>query len=163
RWPSCSRRPTSATFPPRATSPRQRETMEQLLEAPPIPARRASEGIAHPSLVPGPAPIRVCFMIDELTPAGTETQLVALIRNLNRARVRPYLCLLRQSSAPSRLLERTNCPVYHVGLRSFSRFSTLAKAWRLGRFFRRERIDGLQRDFSQGRDFGVLVVPLVGG
>ena len=95
------------------------------------------------------APIRVCFMIDELTPAGTETQLVALIRNLNRARVQPYLCLLRETMAPSRLLELAPCPVYCVGLRSFRRVSTLGKAWRLGRFFRRERIDVLQVYFPE--------------
>ena len=34
--------------------------------------------------VPEPRPVRVCFLIDELAMAGTETQLLALIRHLDR-------------------------------------------------------------------------------
>ena len=41
-------------------------------------------------------PVRVCFLIDELAPAGTENQLLALIRHLDRRRVWPYLCLLKR-------------------------------------------------------------------
>src|SRR5439155_3542005 len=102
-------------------------------------------------------PIRVCFMIDELTPAGTETQLVALIRNLNRTHVQPFLCLLRERTPESRLLEPLNCPVFHVGIRSFSRPSVVAKTWRLARFLRRERIDVLQVYFPEST---YLAVPL---
>ncbi|MFO0930453.1 MAG: hypothetical protein U0736_26070 [Gemmataceae bacterium] len=40
-------------------------------------------------------PVRVCFLIDELVRAGTETQLLALIRHLDRRRVEPSLVLLR--------------------------------------------------------------------
>ena len=32
-------------------------------------------------------PVRVCFLIDELANAGTETQLLALIRHLDRSRI----------------------------------------------------------------------------
>ena len=39
-------------------------------------------------------PVRVCFMIDRLSRAGTETQLLALIRSLDRTQVEPMLVLL---------------------------------------------------------------------
>ena len=40
------------------------------------------------------APVRVSFMIDRLSRAGTESQLLALIRELDRTKVRPSLVLL---------------------------------------------------------------------
>ena len=52
------------------------------------------------------APVRVCFLIDELAAAGTETQLLALIHSLDRTRVAPYLCLLRGDSRPRRRWNR---------------------------------------------------------
>ena len=39
---------------------------------------------AVPEAARRPRPVRVCFLIDQLTSAGTETQLVALIRRLDR-------------------------------------------------------------------------------
>src|SRR5260370_42362670 len=93
---------------------------------------------------PAARPVRVCFMIDELAPAGTESQLLALIRRLDRRRVQPYLCLLRGHSAVSRSLEPDCCPVRRLGVGPLHSPATLARACRLARFLRRERIDVLQ-------------------
>jgi hypothetical protein len=41
-----------------------------------------------PATTPRRRPVRVCFLIDELNTAGTETQLLALIRHLDRSRQR---------------------------------------------------------------------------
>src|SRR5579885_3472178 len=79
-------------------------------------------------------PVRVCFLIDELSRAGTETQLVALIRNLDRRQVRPYLCLLRGEKESSRALEPEGCPVLRLGVRSFRQPSLPLRAMRLARF-----------------------------
>src|SRR5271157_775193 len=83
-------------------------------------------------------PIRVCFMIDELNSAGTETQLLALIHNLDRKRVQPFLCLLRGENARSRNLEPDDCPVLRLNQCSLHNLSTPQKLWRLARFLRRE-------------------------
>jgi glycosyltransferase involved in cell wall biosynthesis len=101
-------------------------------------------------------------MIDELTKAGTETQLVALIRHLDRARVEPYLCLLRGMDQRSRELEPADCPVLRLGVGSLSRPSALAAAWRLARFLRRERIDVFQAYFPESTYFGVPAAWLAG-
>ena len=45
---------------------------------------------------PRKPPVRVCFLIDELANAGTETQLLALIRHLHRGRVEKAPATLRQ-------------------------------------------------------------------
>src|SRR5262245_24160946 len=62
----------------------------------------------------GRRPVRVCFMIDRLSIGGTETQLLALIRHLDRARVEPLLCLLDGNDELSRALEPDNCPVLRL-------------------------------------------------
>ncbi len=106
--------------------------------------------------------VRACFMIDELRTGGTETQLVALIRHLDRARVEPYLCLLRGEDDESRAMEPPDCPVLRLGVRSFRRPSAVAAAWRLIRFLRRERIDVFQAYFPDSTYFGVPAAWLAG-
>ncbi len=109
-----------------------------------------------------PRPVRVCFMIDELRTGGTETQLIALIRHLDRAHVEPYLCLLRGEDEQSRAMEPTDCPVMRLGVRSFRHPSAVAAAWRLMRFLRRQRIDVLQVYFPDSTYFGVPAAWLAG-
>jgi glycosyltransferase involved in cell wall biosynthesis len=123
----------------------------------------ATAAVLHSAIDTSPRrAVRVCFMIDELGTAGTETQLVALIRHLDRSRVEPYLCLLRGEDEPSRALAPPDCPVLRLGVRSFRRFSTLSAAWRLARFLRRERIDVLQVYFPDSTYLGVLTGWLAG-
>jgi glycosyltransferase involved in cell wall biosynthesis len=106
--------------------------------------------------------VRVCFLIDRLTTAGTETQLLALIRRLDRRRVRPYLCLLRGESDESRALEPTDCPVLRLGAASLRHPGTFVRAWRFARFLRRERIDVVQTYFPDSTYFGVPAAWLAG-
>ena len=65
-------------------------------------------------------PVRVCFMIDRLTRAGTETQLLALIRELDRTHVRPSLVLLDGEDALSLALEPADCPTVRLGVRKLA-------------------------------------------
>src|SRR5436309_10204585 len=115
-----------------------------------------------PVILPLRRPVRVCFLIDELATAGTETQLLALVRRLDRRRVRPHLCLLRGDGAASRALEPDDCRVLRLGVRSLRSPAALAGAWRLARFLRRERIDVLQVYFPDSTYFGVPVGRLAG-
>ena len=107
-------------------------------------------------------PLRVCFLIDRLYPGGTESQLLALVRHLDRARVRPYLALLAGTDATSQALEPDDCPVLRLGVRSLHRPHALARAWHFGRFLRRERIDVLQVYFPDSTYFGVSAARLAG-
>src|SRR5262245_28500844 len=110
---------------------------------------------AVPAVSPTPQrPIRVCFMIDELAPAGTESQLVALVRHLDRTRVRPFLCLLRGEGEVSRSLEPDDCPVLRLGVRSLRYPATVGSLVRLFRFLRRRRIDVLQVYFPESTFVG---------
>jgi glycosyltransferase involved in cell wall biosynthesis len=118
--------------------------------------------LANPAAAPRARPVRVCFLIDNLYVGGTETQLVALIRALDRRRVQPYLCVLRGDLPGSRELEPDSCPVLCLGVGSLCAAATLGKARRLAQFLRRHRIDVLQTYFADSMYFGVLVGRLAG-
>jgi glycosyltransferase involved in cell wall biosynthesis len=102
-------------------------------------------------------PVRVCFLIDDLGTAGTETQLLALIRELDRSQVEPFLCLLHGKSGLFQALKPADCPVLRLGVGSLCRAATLVHAWRFARYLRRERIDVLQVYFPDSTYFGVPV------
>lgn len=114
-------------------------------------------------------PVRVCFMIDNLSGSttravvgGTETQLLSLIEGVDRTKIRPHLCLLDGTSEASRSLEPEGCPVLRLGLRSLGRPRLAASAWRFVRFLRRERIDVLQVSFPDSTCFAVPLARLAG-
>ena len=109
-----------------------------------------------------PPPIRVCFLIDFLGTGGTEWQLLALIRHLDRTQVQPFLALLDGETAKSRALEPADCPVLRLGVRSLCRPGTGRAAIRFARFLRRERIDVLQVYFADSSYFGIPVARLAG-
>jgi glycosyltransferase involved in cell wall biosynthesis len=107
-------------------------------------------------------PLRVCFLIDRLSTAGTESQLLSLIRHLDRRRVSPFLCLLRGEDAESVALEPDSCPVFRLGVRSLHHPGTLIKALRFASFLRRQRVDVMQVYFPDSTNFGVTVARLAG-
>jgi glycosyltransferase involved in cell wall biosynthesis len=102
-------------------------------------------------------PIHVGFLIDRLGRAGTEMQLVGLIRRLDRARVRPYLVLLDGRDESSRAFEPENCPVARLGVTRLRSVAALGQALRFARFLRRERIEVLQVCSPDSALFGVPV------
>jgi len=114
------------------------------------------------SLGPARRPLRVCFAIDFLARAGTEMQLLALIRNLDRREVQPYLCLLRGYVPMSQALEPDDCPVLRLNVRSLRRSGLIAEAWRFVRWLRREKIDVVQTYFPDSDFFGLPLAWLAG-
>jgi glycosyltransferase involved in cell wall biosynthesis len=83
-------------------------------------------------------------MLDRLATAGTETQLLALIRHLDRSRVRPQLCLLDGMSEESRAMEPEDCPVLRLGVRRLRSRHSVRQLQAFVRHLRSERIDILQ-------------------
>jgi len=107
-------------------------------------------------------PIRVCFVIDTLGPGGTESQLLTLIRRVDRSKIEPYLCLLDGHDPQSVALEPDGCPTLRLGVRKLHRPSSLPAAWRFVRFLRRERIDVVQALFPDSTHFAVPLAKLAG-
>ncbi|MGH7171739.1 MAG: glycosyltransferase [Gemmataceae bacterium] len=138
--------------------------MQQLNSPKSIVAARATSALARSVLRADASsrPVRVCFLIDELLPAGTESQLLALIRHLDRRRVWPYLCLLRGDKPVSQALEPDDCPILRLNVGSLHHPRTLPRAWRFLRFLRRERIDVVQAYFADSSYFGIPIAWLAG-
>lgn len=110
----------------------------------------------------GLRPVRVCFLIDQLAVGGTEIQLLALIRKLDRTRIQPYLVLLDGENPASRGLEPADCPVFRFGLRRLRGWRGLQATCQLARLLRRERIDVLQLYLPNVLYLGVLAGNLAG-
>lgn len=84
--------------------------------------RRFVADLTRPAAIPFPIrqqpTQRIAFVIDDLSRAGTETQLLALIRSLDRSRFTPELILLRGESPGSQSLEPNDCDVVRLGVTS---------------------------------------------
>jgi glycosyltransferase involved in cell wall biosynthesis len=106
--------------------------------------------------------VSACFVIDRLTRAGTETQLLALISQLDRRRVRPSLCLLGGEDTESRTLTPEDCPVISLGLTRVLRPRAALAAARLAAFWRRHQVHVVQTYFLDSTYFAVPLARLCG-
>lgn len=123
-------------------------------------ARPFRKGTA-PGAAP-PRPIRVAYLIDRLSRAGTEMQLLGIIRSLDRSQVLPWLVLLDGEDDESQRLAPAECPVLRLGVRSLASLRAVRAAWRLAHWLRRNRIDVVQTYFIDSTRFGVPVARWAG-
>jgi len=100
--------------------------------------------------------IKIAFVIDtiESPTAGTEKQLLLLIRHLDRSRFTPYLCALRVSDWMRQHFN--DCELIDMGVPSFSKLSSYANLVRFVSFLKRQRIDLVQTHFVDGNKVGVI-------
>lgn len=118
--------------------------------------------LSFPIPAPVATPVRVCFMIDRLSRAGTETQLLALLKSLDRTQIQPTLVLLDGEDDLSRALEPTDCPVVRLGLRKLMSTSALSAARRIRTFWKQHRPEILQVYFTDSAYFGAPLAKVCG-
>lgn len=118
--------------------------------------------VVVPRVAEPAAPVRVSFVIDRLSRAGTETQLLALIQHLDRRRVEPSLVLLDGEDDLSRALEPAGCPVVRLGVRKLLSVGAARAADRLRRLWRAARPDVVQTYFLDSAYFGAPVARACG-
>jgi glycosyltransferase involved in cell wall biosynthesis len=106
---------------------------------------------------PAARPVRVAFVIDRLSRAGTESQLLALIRELDRDRVEPSLVLLDGTDAESRSLEPADCPVVRLGVTRLGSRAAAAAGRRLAREWAARWPDVVQAYFLDSCYFAAAV------
>lgn len=111
---------------------------------------------------PTRGPIRVCFVIDRLSRAGTETQLLQLIQRLDRTRVEPRLCLLDGRDEVSESLLPKDCPTLRLGVRRLASLHALRQGVEFQRFLKRERIDIVQTYFTDSTRFAAPIAKTAG-
>jgi L-malate glycosyltransferase len=107
-------------------------------------------------------PIRVSFLIDRLSRAGTESQLLALIRVLDRSQVVPSLILLDGTDTESRSLEPDNCEVIRLGVKRLLSREAWSAARKLRSHWLAHRPDILQVYFLDSAYFGIPLANVVG-
>jgi glycosyltransferase involved in cell wall biosynthesis len=106
--------------------------------------------------------VKVCFLIDNLSLAGTENHLLRLIESLDKNRFEPVLVLLDGSLESSRKLEPDCCQVKRLGIQSFLRPSIALKTISFSHWLRSQKIDILQMYFPDSSLFGAVAGKLAG-
>jgi len=101
--------------------------------------------------------MRVLYIIDSLTHGGTERQLVELVNKLDRSRVQPHLCTLKESNE---LFSELDVPKICLGYRSFTAPSILKNLYDLHRFIKKHDIQLVQTFFQDPFLLAALVRPL---
>jgi glycosyltransferase involved in cell wall biosynthesis len=106
--------------------------------------------------------IKIAFVIDtiESPTAGTEKQLLLLIKYLDRTKFKPYLCVLRTSVWLNE--EFSECPLFEVGINSFKSPKSYLNIFRFGRFLKEESIDLVQTHFRDANFAGIIAAKLAG-
>ncbi len=98
-------------------------------------------------------PLRVLYCIEAMVHGGTEKQLAALIRTVDRRRVEPSLCVLKPSSMDLRSLD---CAVLELGFRTFGSPAAVGCLRRLRRFILDQQVDLVQTFFQDPTLLGWL-------
>lgn len=100
--------------------------------------------------------IKIAFVIDTIfsPTAGTEKQLLLLLKNLDRSKFEPYLCYLKSSQW---LKEKFDlCPAYFIGIRSFKHPISLFNILRFAGFLHKNKIDIVQTQFRDSNIAGII-------
>lgn len=106
--------------------------------------------------------IKIAYIIDtiESPTAGTEKQLLMLIRHLDRSKFQPYLCVLRKSEWLEK--EYNESELIEIGVPSFANPVSYLNIARFIRTLRRLNIDIVQTHFVEGSKVGTVAAKLAG-
>jgi len=106
--------------------------------------------------------IKIAFVIDtiESPTAGTEKQLLLLIKHLDRSRFQPYLCVLRVSEWLKQNPQEYE--LIDIGVPSFARLSSYFNIIKFAGFLKKQKIDIVQTHFVEGNKVGVISAKLAG-
>jgi len=106
--------------------------------------------------------IKIAFVIDtiESPTAGTEKQLLMLIKHLDREKFQPFLCVLRLSKWLEN--EFHDCELLHIDVASFGNLRYWKNILNFVFFLRKKRVNIVQTYFADGNKVGVFAGKLAG-
>ncbi|MFO0752899.1 MAG: glycosyltransferase [Thermodesulfovibrionales bacterium] len=106
--------------------------------------------------------IKIAYVIDRIDSptAGTEKQLVLLLKGLDRSRYDPVLCLLRSSEWVEKAFGA--CPVHLVDIRSFREPRAYGRIGQFAAFLRKEGVGIVQTHFRDAHIAALLAARLAG-
>jgi glycosyltransferase involved in cell wall biosynthesis len=112
--------------------------------------------------------IRIAYLINHFGQGGgTENQLTALIKNIDRSRFEPCLIIMQplwevMISLFEKMKLELDCKVVFLDITSFASLRAPFALWRVVRLLRKRRIDILQMFFFDARIFGAVAGKLAG-
>lgn len=100
--------------------------------------------------------IKIAYIIDtiESPTAGTEKQLLMLIKHLDRTKFQPYLCVLRKSEWLEK--EFDLCPLFVANIHSFKSVNGLLGIRSLSKFLKNEGVCIAQTHFRDASIAGII-------
>lgn len=106
--------------------------------------------------------IRVAYVIDSISSptAGTEKQLLLLLKHLSTESIHPYLCCLH--SSPWLDSEFKDFPLVDLKIGSFRDAGTFSRLRQFSNFLRSSRIQIVQTHFRDANYFGTLAARMAG-
>lgn len=106
--------------------------------------------------------IKIAFVIDtiESPTAGTEKQLLMLIKHLDRSKFQPYLCVLRKSEWLDKKYKESE--LIEIGVPSFASPISYLNIAKFVRTLKRLKIDIVQTHFVEGSKVGAVAAKLAG-
>lgn len=106
--------------------------------------------------------IKVAFVINSiLSPsAGTEKQLLLLLKTLDRSRFSPVLCVVHGSEWLRN--EFDLCPLHILGIESYKHPAFLYRFWQFVRYLKVEKFDIIHTLFEDGMRIGITAGKLAG-
>lgn len=106
--------------------------------------------------------IKIAFVINTIysPTGGTEKQLLLLLKNLDRSRFSPVLCVVHSSDWLEK--EFDLCPVYTMNIQSYRSLGTLGRFWKFVRYLKSEQFDIVHTLFQDGIRIGIPAAKLAG-
>lgn len=107
-------------------------------------------------------PIKIVFMIDKLVPAGTQTNLLEIVRNLDSERFRPFVISLSENGSMDEDFKKAGAELITLSVKKAYGLSGLKALKFLISFFKKENIDILQCHFLKADLLGVFAAKFSG-
>lgn len=106
--------------------------------------------------------IKIAFIIDtiESPTAGTEKQLLMLIKHLNLTKFKPFLCVLRTTEWLNSKFK--DCELINIDFQTFGSPSSYLNLLNFSNWLRKNKIDIVQTYFVEGNKIGIIAARLAG-
>lgn len=100
--------------------------------------------------------VQILFLIDKLVAAGTQTNLLEIVRHLDQTRFSPHVVALVEGGALEGAFRATGVPVYILKTKKAYGHSGVRALFWLIRYIRKEKIDIVQNHFLHADLLGTL-------
>lgn len=107
-------------------------------------------------------PIRILYLIDKLVPAGTQTNLLEIVKRLDPEKVRPYVIALAGGGELVDEFRKAGIEPVVLNVKKAYGWSGLKALWHLVGFIKREGIEIVQTHFLQADLLGTAASKLAG-